>query len=80
MMAWRIEWRPEADAGLLHLHYRTAARIGLAVRRFAVSGEGNIEYMATGSHDARLRVKGAVALLRFVPSTKTIHVLAILPA
>lgn len=78
MPAWLVDWRPAAQAGLLAIDHSAAARIGAAVRRFAESFERS-ERAAEGQI-VRLRVKGAVALLRLSPTAGTLHVLAVLEA
>lgn len=78
-MPWTIDWRPAAEAGLLHIHWRAASRIGAAVRTFVTSFAGDVE-RTEDPHVLRLRVRGAVAVLRLDPPTKTVHVMAIFAA
>lgn len=78
-MPWAIEWRPAAEAGLLAIHWRTASRIGTAVRMFVATFEGEIE-RTPDPHEIRLRVRGAVALLRLDVDSKTVHVIAVFGA
>jgi hypothetical protein len=72
-MTWTVAWSFLCDEDVKRLHWLDAERICRAVGEYARSGSGRLEAMS-GPSRYRLRVAGAVALLRLDEKTATVHV------
>lgn len=74
-MTWTVVWSPICERDVREMPWPLAARICGAVLELAESGTGHIERALPGDPRLlRLRVGGAVALLRLDPSTRTLAV------
>ena len=72
-MTWSVEWSPVAERDVLHMPWRLAARIYASVFELAEHERGRVDRTdAPGIF--RLRVPGAVALIRVDAATRTLHV------
>jgi len=76
-MTWTVTWSPGCDIDILHMPYRTAERVCMAVVAFATDGSGHVALDAPDSDHGRISTRGGFALVQFVESERRIIVLRI---